>query len=283
MKISHLGLQAFQQTATDLNITLAAQNLGLTQSALSQRIAQLEDYLEVSLFVREPRGLKLTEAGERLLRFASINHSLEEELLAEFRGSQGELAGTFRLAGYSSVMRSVLIPSLAGFLRKHPRVHVHFQSFEVAELPQVLSTLKAEAIVMDYSWNKKGIAEQVLGFEEFVAIESAKHDAPTDLYLDHGPWDNATEDFFKAQPRAPKQLRRSFMGDVYGIIDGVELGLGRAIMSRHLIHDNRRVRSVSGYNKYRRPVTLHYFEQPYYSKLAQEIHRELLSKAPEFL
>ncbi|KYG67386.1 hypothetical protein AZI86_10360 [Bdellovibrio bacteriovorus] len=275
MKISHLGLQAFQQTATDLNITLAAENLGLTQSALSQRIAQLEDYLEISLFVREPRGLKLTEAGERLLRFASLNRSLEDELLTELNGAKGELAGTFRLAAYSSVLRSLVIPALADFLRKNPAVHIHFQSHEIADLPKALSTISADAIIMDYQWNKKGITETVLGYEEFVAIESASYETPTDVYLDHSPSDNATEEFFKNQPRAPKKIRRSFMGDVYGIIDGVEKGLGRAIMSRHLIQNHKHIRVLTGYNKYKRPITLHYFEQPYYSKLAQRIFAEL--------
>ncbi|WP_374079555.1 LysR family transcriptional regulator [Bdellovibrio bacteriovorus] len=275
MKISNLGLQAFAQTALNLNITQAAKELGLTQSALSQRITQLENELEVTLFIREPRGLKLTEAGERLLRFSSLNQKMEEELLTEFKGSKEELAGSFRLAGYSSVLRSVIIPALSPFLRKNPKVHVDFQSYEMFELPDILNTARADMIVMDYQWKKKGIAEHILGHEEFVVIESTKHDTASDLYLDHGPLDNATEEFFKAQTRAPKSLRRSFMGDVYGIIDGVELGLGRAVMSRHLIEDNKHVRTVAGYAKYKRPVTLHYFEQPYYSRLMTKVLTEL--------
>lgn len=283
MKISNLGLQAFAQTALNLNITQAAKELGLTQSALSQRIALLESELEVTLFIREPRGLKLTEAGERLLRFSSLNQKMEEELLSEFKGNKEELAGSFRLAGYSSVLRSVLIPALAGFLRKNPKVHIDFQSYEMFELPDILSTARADVIVMDYAWNKKGISEAEIGTEEFVVIESAKHNSAPDVYLDHGPLDNATEDFFKHQARGPKNFRRSFMGDVYGIIDGVELGLGRAVMSRHLIGDNRLIRVVSGYNKYKRPVTMHYFEQPYYSRLMTKILEELNSKAPAYL
>nr|WP_295900931.1 LysR family transcriptional regulator [uncultured Bdellovibrio sp.] len=283
MKISNLGLQAFTQTASNLNITQAAKELGLTQSALSQRIALLESELEVTLFIREPRGLKLTEAGERLLRFASLNQKMEEELLTEFKGSKEELAGSFRLAGYSSVLRSVIIPALAGFLRKNPKVHIDFQSYEMFQLPEILNTARADLIIMDYQWNKKGVAEARLGFEEFVVIESAKHETPHDLYLDHGPLDNATEEFFRQQPRAPKNIRRSFMGDVYGIIDGVQLGLGRAVMSRHLIGDNKHIRILSGYNKYKRPVTLHYFEQPYYSRLMTKVLAELHDQAPRYL
>jgi DNA-binding transcriptional LysR family regulator len=266
-----------------LNVTLAASNLGLTQSALSQRIAQLEDALEVSLFIREPRGLKLTEAGEKLLRYSSLHQSMENELLQEFVSTQTELAGTFRLAAYSSVLRSAIIPALAEFLRKHRQVQIQFQSYEMAELPQAMTTVKADAIIMDYRLGKKGVHEVVLGQEEYVVIESEKYETPADLYLDNAPEDHATEKFFASQSKGPRNLRRTFMGDVYGIIEGVETGLGRAVMSKHLILKNRHIKVLSGFNKYKMPVTLHYFEQPYYSKLAQAIFKELEQKVGAFL
>lgn len=282
MKLSHLALQAFTQTVTTLNITLAAKELGLTQSALSQRIALLEAELEVTLFIREPRGLKLTEAGERLLRFTLLNQKFEEELLLELKGSVNELAGTIRIAAYSSILRSVIIPSLTPFLHKHPKVQVYFQSHEMDELENVLKTASADIVIMDYNWEKKGILRTLLGDEEFVVIESKKHSPPEDLYLDHGPNDNATEDFFRRQTRAPKLLRRSFMGDVYGIIDGVENGLGRAVMSKHLIHHNKKIRILKNYQRIKRPVTMYYFEQPYYSRLMKKITEELESHSAQF-
>jgi len=283
MKISHLGLQAFLQTATDLNVTHAAKELGLTQSALSQRISQLEEDLEVTLFIREPRGLKLTESGEKLLRFASLHQQMEEELLLELKGSRQEIAGSIRIAAYSSILRSVVIPALTEFLRKNPKVQVDFQSYEIVELPEILTTARADMIIMDYAWQKKGVAEKNLGKEEFVVIESARHETSEDMYLDHGPVDNATEAFFRTQSRAPKKFRRSFMGDVYGIIDGVSQGLGRAVMSKHLIEENSKIKIVRGYSPYKRDVTLHYFEQPYYSRLISKVIEELTKKAPPLL
>lgn len=283
MKISHLALQAFTQTASSLNITKAAAKLGLTQSALSQRIASLEADLEVTLFVREARGLKLTEAGERLLRFSLLNEKFEEELLFELKGNQTDLAGTITIAAYSSVLRSVIIPAMATFLKKHPRVQVYFQSYEMPDLENTLKTANADIIITDYKWEKKGIASCVLGEEEFVVIEPIKISPPENLYLDHGPSDNATEDFFKQQSRYPKVLRRSFMGDVYGIIDGVELGLGRAVMSKHLILDNKKIKILKNYHTLKRPVTMYYFEQPYYSRLMKKILEELEKNAGNYL
>lgn len=274
MKLSHLGLSAFYECARTLNVTEASKRLGVTQSALSQRLALLEDDLASTLFFRDPKGLVLTEAGERLLRFAEMNEGLEEELLRDLTGKKGELSGNIRIAGFSSIMRSLVIPALTPLLRKHPLVHLSFQSHEVVELPQILSSSRADYVILDYEMNKKGIHQESLGFEEYVVIESAKYTSPVDVYLDHGPHDNATESFFSAQGKIPP-YRRSFMGDVYGIILGVEEGLGRAVMSKHLIEDNKKVQILKGFKAYKRPITLHYYERPFETELARKVREEL--------
>ncbi|NOT79402.1 MAG: LysR family transcriptional regulator [Bacteriovoracaceae bacterium] len=283
MKISHLALQAFIKTAETLNVTQAASKLNLTQSALSQRLAHLETELEVTLFIREPRGLKLTEAGERLLRFALLNQKFEEEMLQDLMGSTTELSGTVRIAAYSSILRSVLIPALSVFLQKNPKVTVSFQSFEMNELESILKTANADIVITDYSWDKKGIIKKIIGTEEFVVIENKQAPSPKDVYLDHGPSDNATEDFFKQQNHPPPFYRRSFMGDVYGIIDGVELGLGRAVMSKHLIRKNKKIKILNQYQKMKRPVSMYYFEQPYYSNVMKIIVSELVKNSSHYL
>lgn len=275
MKISHLGLSAFSESAKTLNMTEASRNMGITQSALSQRLAQLEDELETTLFFRDSKGLVLTESGERLLRFAETNQGLEEELLRDLKGTKGELSGSIRIAGFSSIMRSLIIPSLSPILRKNTGINLSFQSHEVAELPGILSSSRADFIILDYGMNKKGIAEEVLTDEEYVVIESAMYKSPQDIYLDHGPMDNATESYFSHQGKY-QPYRRSFMGDVYGIILGVEEGLGRAVMSKHLVEDNKKVKILKGFKPYRRPITLHYYERAYYPELFTKIKEELI-------
>lgn len=271
MKISNLGLSAFYEAALKLHMTEAAAELGITQSALSQRIKALEDDLETTLFIREGKGLSLTEAGEELLNYCKNQSSFELELLSKLKSQDNQLGGTLRIAAFSSVLRSMIIPALAPFLRKNQQVSVIFSSHEVKELYNVLKSGEADLVITDYSMDRKGIIEKILGQEEYVVIESLKHksDIP-DVYLDHGPPDNATESFFAHQNHVPV-YRRSFMGDVYGIIDGVEQGLGRAVMSRHLIEDNKKIKIVTGHKKYQRPITLHYFERPFYPRLLKEV------------
>ena len=59
--------RSFEAAARSLSFTAAAQEIGLTQSAVSQQVKALETRLGVPLFVRRPRGLSLTDEGRKLL------------------------------------------------------------------------------------------------------------------------------------------------------------------------------------------------------------------------
>jgi DNA-binding transcriptional LysR family regulator len=268
MKISHLNLSAFYACSQSLNVSLAAQKLGLTQSALSQRLAALEDELEVTLFIRDPRGLILTTDGSKLLRYAEQLKASEDEVLMELKGK--EAGGSIRVAGYSSVMRSLIIPRLLPIIRKNAELSSDLQTFEMSELPKILETSRADFILLDFHLNKKSIVEKHLFDEEYVVIESTKHDVSDSIYLDHAAEDSLTEEFFRFQ-KMTKSYRRNFLGDIYGIIQGVEEGIGRAVVSKHLIEGNKKVKIVKGFKKFSRPVVLHYFERAYYPKLQQKI------------
>jgi len=283
MDLSSLQLKAFFETARLGSFSKAAEALHITQSALSQRVSNFEKDLEITLIIRDPSGPVLTEAGELLFRYCQQNAALEKEVLGQLVLGKDQLAGVIRIAGFSSVLRSVIIPSLAQFLRSHTHVQCEFQSCEVKDLAEVLRTARAELVVMDYRLCKSGVVEVVLGQEEYVVIESAKLANCKDVYLDHGPHDNATESFFKFQSQKPMAFRRTFMGDVYGILNGVEMGLGKAVMSKHLLKGNNKIKIKKSHRRYFRDVTLHYYEQPYYSKLQLAIVQELKLNTPKFL
>lgn len=61
------------------------------------------------------------------------------------------------------------------------------------------------------------------------------------------------------------------MADVYGIIDGVALGLGRGVVPGHLLAGRQDVRPLPGYRPQPIPVWLHHFALPYYSRLQQAV------------
>jgi DNA-binding transcriptional LysR family regulator len=285
MGLSSLYLDAFFAAARSLNFSLAARELHITQSALSQRIKGLEEELDLTLFVRLPRGVQLTEAGTRLLRYCQARFSMEQELLEQLTGRSAKqgLGGVVRIGGYSSIVRSILMPALGAILRENPHVQVHFQSAELRELPDLLLTGNVDFIVTDSPLHRADVETVQLGQEECVMAESAEHGAADGVYLDHDPDDPTTAKFFSMQSGTLPEYRRSFMDETYAIIDGVALGLGRALVSRHLIASDPRIRVVPGYRSMFVPVLLHYHKQPFYTALQRAAIRELQERCPALL
>jgi DNA-binding transcriptional LysR family regulator len=114
------ALAALSSFAALGSLTEAAAALGVTRSALSHRIAELEKRLGVALVRKSGRGLALTEDGERLL--ASMGDALEriDAAVQPFRRDRGQI----RLSTVATFASHWLIPRIAQFQARHPRIDV---------------------------------------------------------------------------------------------------------------------------------------------------------------
>lgn len=283
MKISSLYLQAFNEVAKTSSFSEAASNLFITQSAVSQRLAKLEEELGVTLVIRDTSGVLLTEEGEELFLYCQSQESLEMEVLVKLQGESGTLKGTYRIGTYSSVLRSVVIPSLTALMKKNQGIKIQFFTYGPFDLEDALKRAEVDLAIADFSMGNSKIEEVTLGREEFVKIESKKSPLEEEIYLDHSPKDVATSDYFRFQGLKKFKYQRNFMGDVYGIIDGVRLGLGKAIMSKHLVVNDPALKITEHKKRYFRPVTAHFFERAFYTELHKEVLDALESNAHKYL
>jgi DNA-binding transcriptional LysR family regulator len=114
------ALSALSLFATHGTLREAAEQLGVTRSALSHRIADLEKRLGVALVRKSGRRIALTEDGERLL--SSMGDALEriEAAVQPFRRDRGQI----RLSTVSTFASHWLIPRIAAFQAQHPRIEV---------------------------------------------------------------------------------------------------------------------------------------------------------------
>ncbi len=263
MEMSNLGLQAFYETARCLHMTQAAQTIGVTQSALSQRIHLLEDTLESTLFIREGKKLKHTQSGVELLQYCQQIKIIEDEFLSNFKSHKGQLSGIVRIASYSSIMRSLILPRLARFSKEHPNVMLKTSCHEVKDLYPILKNNSADIVISDHSLPHQSINQSRVGSEEYVLIENNQKKLRNDVYLDHDENDDVTDSFFQIQNNPPTKYRKSYMGEIYAILEAVELGMGRAVMSKHLIK-NRKVKIIKGYKSLIRPIYIQYHHRTYY-------------------
>jgi DNA-binding transcriptional LysR family regulator len=118
--------QGFEAAARTLSFTKAAEELFITQSAVSRQIKALEDHLGVRLFERKPRSLALTENGHALHRMsADVLERLQaatDQLRAAIRTRQLSLTTT---TGFASLW---LIPRLQRFTGLHPDIDVRISA-----------------------------------------------------------------------------------------------------------------------------------------------------------
>jgi DNA-binding transcriptional LysR family regulator len=117
-------LLAFLAVARERNFTRAAAKLGMTQSALSQIIRNLEERLGVRLLNRTTRSVTPTQAGERLfLKIGPKFDDMDSELAA-----LGELrekpAGMIRITATEYAVQAILMPALSRLLPDYPDIHV---------------------------------------------------------------------------------------------------------------------------------------------------------------
>lgn len=124
-KVPLHALPGFIATARLGSLSRAAASLHLTVSALSHQMRGLEDQLHRRLFERRPRGLALTDAGERLFAAVAPHYDILEAALRPDR-ERGDQSLT--LSVMPSVASSWLLPRLAGFVAEHPEIDLSVQS-----------------------------------------------------------------------------------------------------------------------------------------------------------
>jgi DNA-binding transcriptional LysR family regulator len=115
-------LRAFAAVVDRSSFARAADHLGLSRSALSQVIRQLEARLGVRLLNRTTRSVSPTEAGRRLhARIAPMLRDMDEAV-AEAMGSNARAAGTLRINTFSMAAEAIIAPRLGRFGHAHPDV-----------------------------------------------------------------------------------------------------------------------------------------------------------------
>ena len=135
--------RVFKEVAETGNISLAAKNLYISQSAVSQSVKQLETALQARLFARSPRGVSLTWEGQMLYQY--VRSALGLLATGEDKLSQAQqlLLGTLTIGASDTVTSFFLTPFLETFHRQHPGIRLKIVSGRSAK---VLSMLKSGAV-----------------------------------------------------------------------------------------------------------------------------------------
>jgi DNA-binding transcriptional LysR family regulator len=148
------SLKAFVTVAERGSFSLAAEQLHLTQSAVSKRISSLEHQTGKKLFDRIARQVSLTEAGQALLPRAQ--HILQEYAAAvqAINDLSGVANGTLHLAISHHLGLHRLPPTLKAFARKYPEVHLNIEFMDSEKAYEQVLQGKSEVAVITLALEK---------------------------------------------------------------------------------------------------------------------------------
>lgn len=122
------GLVAFEAAARHRSLTIAARELKVTQSAVSQQVRSLEQQLGVTLFLRSNRGLELSEQGKLLYRSVRAGFECMAAGVDEIRAVRKP---TVVVGTTTAIATFWLVPRLQDFRRQHPDIDVSIMAADL--------------------------------------------------------------------------------------------------------------------------------------------------------
>ena len=130
----------FRETAALGNITKAAERLHVSQSAVSQAVAQLEDKLGCRLFHRSKRGVRMTTEGAVLFSYVDSAVSLIENGQEKIESLKNLRDGTIKIGASDTACSLFLLPFLQRFHTEYPDIHISVINRTTRELIQLLKS-----------------------------------------------------------------------------------------------------------------------------------------------
>jgi DNA-binding transcriptional LysR family regulator len=296
--LGNFRLVVFRAVAEQLSFRKAAEELYLTQPAVSLQIKALEEDLGIQLFDRSGVQVNLTEAGAVLLRYAQQANAVFREAEQAIAALSGDHAGELALGASTTIAQYVLPRLLGEFGKEHPRVRPTLISGNTEE---IVSAVEQQKIILGFiegPARSREVKTEPFLLDELVMIVPAAHEwaeratvsvdeiASTPLLMrERG---SGTRQVVETALEH-RQIRRSSLKIVMeldsteAIKSAVEVGLGAGFVSRWALAkdarlgDSFKIVEIEGL-RMRRDFLLTYRAGPEPQGLAQEFRRFLIAR-----
>lgn len=239
---SYALLRSFECAARHESFTQAAEELHLTQSAVSRQVKELEEAIGFALFRRAGRRVVLTEAGKRFA--AELARDLENLKQTVVRAvAAGSCGSVLRLAVLPTFASRWLIPRLSGFYARHPDIEI---SITTRTVPFDLEKERIDAAIHFGETDWPGARMNRLFDEHMIAVASPayadRHDAVDPRRLVSAPLlhlvsrESAWSDWFALHGLASDTMHKGKRFDQFSmIIAAASASLGAALLPAYLI------------------------------------------------
>ncbi|MDH5359750.1 MAG: selenium metabolism-associated LysR family transcriptional regulator [Gammaproteobacteria bacterium] len=177
-------LQVFHTVAKLLSFTKAAEELHMTQPAVTFQIRQLEEHFNTRLFDRTHNRISLTEAGSKVYDFSDRIFILNAEMENAVREITGEISGVLIL-GASTTIAEYMLPSLLGdFKRKYPDVSIRLKVSNSDGIVSMVENNTIDLGVVEAPVSNKNLSVETCRTDQMVLIVPPDHELASEEVFD---------------------------------------------------------------------------------------------------
>ena len=249
--MENFRLKVFRVVAAHLNFSRAAEELLLTQPAVTQQIKALENEYGTPLFDRTGGHIVLTPSGKVLLPYALKLKEISDEASAAVAGAAGRLGGQLAVGASQTIGQYLLPALLAEFLRENPRITVSARSGNTDEIITALSQHAIEIALIEGPAGRKDVHTEPFMEDHMVLVVPASHEW-ADVDVDAAALKGApllVREFGSGSRRVVERALgkagvqrkdmniRMELDSTEGLLSGVEAGLGIAFVSRWAVRN----------------------------------------------
>lgn len=234
MRLDIDSLRTFKTVVELGGITRAAQQLHLTQSAVSHKLARLEDRIGRPLLSKGTGGILPTQDGRNLLSYAERLIALHDEAADHFRSSS--LSGEIRLGSTEDATGKKLAAILGRFRRLHPQVSLSIKVSQSLMLQDWLKAGTVDLAILQIFVTDLLPTDQELWREDLIWVRSVDHPVTIDRLIPFVSFDTRCFYRLAAQSRLAETGRALNVvldcPSAEGVRAGVCHGLGLGLLSR---------------------------------------------------
>ena len=174
--LENFRLRVFREVANQASFRRAAEVLYITQPAVTQQIKALEEELGARLFDRGGGEVKLTAAGEILLRRAAEAEAILSRSIEEIGSLEGEVRGALRVAASTTIAQYVLPRLLAEFTLQHPGARLELESANTQRVVEAVVKGEAPIGLIEGPAHRQELAVERWLEDELVLVVPAGHE-----------------------------------------------------------------------------------------------------------
>ena len=246
LHITMRQLQVFESVARHLSFTRAAEELHLTQPAVSMQVKQLESMIELPLFEQMGKKVHLTEAGHAMVRHSRTMMSHLSEIERDINSLKGVEGGQLKIC-IASTVNYFATRLLSRFCEKYKKVHISLEVINREELIRRLEANEPDLVLMGQPPEELDVEATAFMDNPLILIANPQHPLAGESKIKIGRLSEET--FVMREPGSGTRSAMMRLFDEHGvkpkegiqlssnetIKQSVEAGLGLAVVSAHTV------------------------------------------------